>query len=375
MEKTDLDFYSIIEVYTRYYSEIGFEKINSYPLSHPSFKTSFILSAGVLEIDKILSGEISEPFYKIITQPCFRYFDTFNNDNIHFSLFLMGASLYFNSPTRQKVLTNNLNFLINEIKLPVERLFISIFRGEKVFNSYVDRESEIFDTWISLGCNEKNIYWGNSNSNFWNEGRNSGDNRSGICGTSTEIFYDLRETTDNETLFNPMQPQFLEIANIVFPEYKIINGELIKLRPKIAEVAIGFERLAMLTENRNDIYRLSHIIDLYSTLLKCNQFNGHNIKGLINDTRTIISIYIENVIPKSKGRGSIYRNLFRRIFLELHMDINLIIDFFSISFCYLKNNPTTIYKNVINSEFNELITIIISEYDLYTKLNRKICQF
>lgn len=371
-----ISFRNNIISFLNLYKLNNFEIKDGNQLAHPALPTSFILSAGILDINKVLSSEINNQSNKVLTQTCFRYFDIKPSSPFHFSLFIMGAALYFNKPTRLEVLSVLSNYFVQFLKLSKNNLFLTYFPGGNLLGRKLDEDVEIVKSWKKIGLKSENIIKGNIHTNFWVEGRNTKSLRSGICGTSSEIFYDTGDVKlcKKKKCLGPYCDcaRFIEICNIVFPEFKSTSNGLINLNKNVAEVAIGFERVSLITEEKKNIFDLSHIEILSYHLRKHEKRMDFNLHYLIDAVRSIFAILDENIKPSSKGRGHILRQLFRQFYNNLDkLNENEILNLLKDVHDIIKKNPNIIYKRRYEISFNSLIQVFLNEFELYKKLCEK----
>ncbi|CAG8506981.1 5170_t:CDS:2 [Racocetra fulgida] len=101
-----------------------------------------------------------------------------------------------------------------------------------------------------LGVKENHILFGNKKTNFWDMG-------DGPCGPNTEIYFDFHpkknllkniEELDNK--------RFIEICNIVFPEFYHKGEEYLPLAEKCVDTGAGLERIAMVLQGKKNTFEI-----------------------------------------------------------------------------------------------------------------------
>lgn len=89
----------------------------------------------------------------------------------------------------------------------------------------------------------------------------------GPCGPNTEIYYGLGVSTSSfsfpKCIEDLESKSFLEIGNIVFPEFDHQNGEYGSLLEKCVDIGMGLERIAMIKQKKRNVFS----IDLWRPIL------------------------------------------------------------------------------------------------------------
>jgi alanyl-tRNA synthetase len=93
---------TINDRFVRYYQNLGFKQLPGTSLLHPSIPMTFVMSAGLAEVETAINqlGSRSPEDDYVMVQNCFRHFDVdrIGKSSLHLSLFEMpGAfsSRYF----------------------------------------------------------------------------------------------------------------------------------------------------------------------------------------------------------------------------------------------------------------------------------------
>jgi alanyl-tRNA synthetase len=121
--------------------------------------------------------------------------------------------------------------------LDPERLHVTVFTDD----------DEAWDIWTKgVGVPEARMSRWGEDQNFWPANAVK-DGRSGPCGPCSEIFYDRGPEfgSDDETGPNTGRgDRFMEIWNLVFTQFDLVDGELRPLPMQNIDTGMGFERLA-----------------------------------------------------------------------------------------------------------------------------------
>jgi alanyl-tRNA synthetase len=124
--------------------------------------------------------------------------------------------------------------LLTEVyKLPKDKLYVTVFGGDKGDNLPVDEEAK--DLWKAF-IDPDHILHGSKKDNFWEMGE------SGPCGPCSEIHIDLRSDDEvkkkpGKEFVNSDHPQVVEIWNLVFMEFNRISGWFVR---KTARTTCGY---------------------------------------------------------------------------------------------------------------------------------------
>ena len=98
--------------------------------------------------------------------------------------------------------------------------------------------------------NENHILFGTKQTNFWDMG-------DGPCGPNSEIYFDFQP--DQKIPRNIMEldnKRFIEICNIVFPEFYHKKNNYLPLAEKCVDVGAGLERIAMVLQDKKNTFEI-----------------------------------------------------------------------------------------------------------------------
>jgi len=309
---------SLPRSYCRYYGALGHVLLPRYPLLHPAFKTSFVLSAGVIDMKHKLAGNTEGPPRCLLIQPCFRHFDI---DAVvtgrHLSLFLMGAALYFDHPSSRSVVEAVLRFLLEELSIESENLWLTTFAGGSVGGQTIPPDEESAAAWSALGLPLDRIVQCGSDQNFWHEGAGSGEVRSGLCGPHAEVFLDRGRTvacTAQSCVPGCTCGRFLELVNVVFPRFQLGDEGLARIPWILAEAAIGLDRIAMVLESAQTVFDISTLAGLKEEALRGPLARTQDMSDVfivLDYVRSFCCLVAEGARPSGRGRGHILRRLLR----------------------------------------------------------------
>ncbi|SKA86212.1 tRNA synthetases class II (A) [Thiothrix eikelboomii] len=305
------------------FAQQGFSVLQPSSLLHKSVPHSFVMSAGLVQIENELvriRHEYGDRF--VFTQPCFRYFDmaAVGKDSTHLSLFHMSAAFHVGSSARETVLPYLWQFLTEVLQLDPARLWIS-YLDDKTLG----KDQASYQCWRDLGVTEQRLVGLSAESNFWRQktaGQVMLDGKK--CGPHTEVFYERPEIACQHPQNCGLTcdcGRFVEIANSLFIE-KYLNeeGGLIDNPEPFAETVIGNERLAMLQQQLADIHQLHEFQPYRSILLDLLQrqhphdwaFYLPNIHVIQDHLLAFVTLVEHGApAPGQSGRARIMRKLAR----------------------------------------------------------------
>ena len=337
-EITDNDCQTISNAFLSLYEKEGFSIIPPSSLLHDSVPMSFVMSAGLIQVENNLDKIIKKTKGKFVfNQPCFRHFDMkqVGKDSTHLSLFNMSAAFHVGSIKRLPMLSSLWHYMINILKLKKENLWVTYLDDEEI-----GRDNKTYKAWKKIGVEETQLVGLGKDDNFWIQGKTGPIAKDGKrCGPHTEIFYERKEIICNcgETLkkmiSNCSCGRFIEISNSLFiKDYISETGQFIPAETIFAESVIGIERIATILQKKKNVYQLK----------KFDQWK-RNINSLISskglsssEKKRSIDIMVEHLYayttlinegapcPDRGGRAGIMKNLSRGIIQQvIVLDLDL----------------------------------------------------
>lgn len=299
-------------------------------------------------------------------QKCLRTSDIEEvGDETHLTFFEMLGNFSFkwpegeNSYFKKEAINFAYDFIINELKIPLEKIKITIFGGDKENNIPEDRES--LEIWKSLKIPKEKIFFGTKEDNFWGP-----TGEEGPCGPTTEIH-----------IISPFdQNKSIEIWNIVFNEYYCDKkNHLVSLERKGIDTGMGFERLAMILQNSESVFET----DLFQPII--TEIRGKNLydyeinkkyeRIIADHLKASVFLISEGLIPSNIEQGYILRRLIRRAirFLKI-LNLNLKDNFWG----NILKTIIKIYKNYyeeLEKNYKYIVNILEEEYHKFDKVLSK----
>ena len=248
-------------------------------------------------------------------QKCIRTGDIENvgKTPMHHTFFEMLGNFSFGDYFKLEAIEMAWEFMLNEMKLPEERLSVSV---------YLDDE-ESYDIWLKkIGIPEDKIYRFGEKENFWPANAPS-DGPNGPCGPCSEIFYDRGEDVGcrrKECAPDCDCERFVEVWNLVFTQFDRRDGGVLEPLPnKNVDTGMGLERMASVMQDVStnfeiDIFKpiIQNISEITEVKYDSQTENGKLMNRIADHIRAIIFCISDGVLPGNEGRGYVERRLLRR---------------------------------------------------------------
>jgi alanyl-tRNA synthetase len=317
--------------YLNFFKKHGHAIIPSAPLVPENDPTTLFTGSGMQPMVPYLLGETHPLGTRIVdSQKCFRSQDIEEvGDNRHTTFFEMLGNWSLGDYFKEEQIEWIYSFLIDEVGLDPEKLFITCFAGDKEADVQKDTQAE--QIWLKLfkkrNINpEGRISFFGSDENWWS--------RAGIPknmplgepgGPDSEIFYDFGEELNlhenspfkNEDCHvNCDCGRFLEIGNNVFMAYVKTENGFEDLKGKNIDFGGGFERILAVMDNEQDVFKT----ELFTPIIKqIEEISGKKYSDNLMAFR-VISDHIkaatflaaDGVLPSNKEQGYFSRRLIRR---------------------------------------------------------------
>jgi len=289
----------------------------------PQDKTVLLTSAGMQQLIPYLSGKenVLSKFgtrHLASVQKCFRTLDIEEvGDDTHHTFFEMLGNWSIGEDSekgyfKKGAIEMALDFFIKELGLEKEKLWVTVFKGEK----NIPKDVESIKIWEKFGIPRKRIREFGLKDNFWGP-----VGETGPCGPCSEIHYDRGAKFGcGQKRCGPnceKCQRFIELWNLVFMEYtKEKDNSFKKLSQRNVDTGIGFERLVAVLQEKNSAYET----DLFSDIIKkleeisgINYIEQKRIFRIIADhIRGAVFLIADGVLPSNLERGYVLRRVIRR---------------------------------------------------------------
>jgi alanyl-tRNA synthetase len=267
-------------------------------------------NAGMVQFKDVFLGAESRPYTRATSsQRCVRAGGKHNDlENVgytarHHTFFEMLGNFSFGDYFKQDAIKFAWQFLTEEVKLPKEKLLVTIYHDDE----------EAFDYWSKdIGLSEDRIIRIATSDNFWSMGD------TGPCGPCSEIFYDHGEHIWGGPPGSPEEDgdRFIEIWNLVFMQYnRQSDGTMLALPKQSVDTGMGLERISAILQGVHSNYE----IDLFQGLIKAaasvtnaQDMDDKSLRVVADHIRSCAFLISDGVMPSNEGRGYVLRRIIRR---------------------------------------------------------------
>lgn len=293
-----------------FFASRGHQIVPSSPLVPANDPTLLFTNAGMVQFkDTFLGNEQRDYNRATSSQRCVRAGGKHNDlENVgytarHHTFFEMLGNFSFGDYFKQGAIKYAWEFLTEELGLPAEKLWVTVFEDDDEAAAIWLDEMKIDPARFSrLG--EKD--------NFWAMGE------TGPCGPCSEIFYDHGEDVAGGPPGSPEEDgdRYIEIWNLVFMQYeRKKDASMTRLPKPSVDTGAGLERLAAVMQKVHSNYE----IDLFQQLLKAiasisavSDLNNNSLKVIADHIRSCSFLVVDGILPSNEGRGYVLRRLVRR---------------------------------------------------------------
>lgn len=368
---------NIKDIYLKFFKERGHVIIPSAPIVPENDPTCLFNTAGMQPLIPYLTGERHPAGTRLVdVQKCFRTVDLDEvGDATHHTFFEMLGNWSLGDYFKKESITWSFELLTQKLNIPVERLAVTVFKG----NESIPRDEESASIWKSLGIKEERIQYLGASDNFWIAGE------TGPCGPDTEIFY-WRSDDPIPTMYDPEDSRWVEIWNNVFMQYfKKEDGSLEELAHKNVDTGMGVERITAVLEGVDDNYASSLWKDVITKIEEISSKSyedpkyQRSMRILADHIRAIVVLSADyaGIKPSNTDQGYILRRLIRRMIryakkLEIpiesswdHELASMIIEKYKKYYSELEENKETIFSILENEKkkFNRTLEKGLREFD------------
>ncbi|PCJ01437.1 MAG: alanine--tRNA ligase [Flavobacteriales bacterium] len=306
--------------------------VGSAPMVIKNDPTLMFTNAGMNQFKDLFLGNSEVKHARITdTQKCLRVSGKHNDleevgvDTYHHTMFEMLGNWSFGDYFKKEAIEWAWELLVDVYGVDKNKLYFTVFEGDEKDGTSMDAEA--YDLWKNIleknGLTTEKIIKANKKDNFWEMGE------TGPCGPCSEIHIDLR--SDDEIaklpgieLVNEDHPQVVEIWNLVFMEFnRMANAELKPLPAKHVDTGMGFERLAMVLQNKKSNYdtdvfgplidKISEISGVkYEYTLDVSVKTDVAIRVIADHVRAVAFAIADGQLPSNTGAGYVIRRILRR---------------------------------------------------------------
>jgi len=246
----------LIKKYIEFFKSKDHKEIPNESLIPENDPTTLFISAGMHPLVPYLLGQ-KHPLGKRVcnVQRCIRTGDIEEvGDTTHHTFFEMLGNWSFGDYWKKEAIEYSFEFLAKVLKIPVDKLAISVFGGDKNAPK-VPKDNEAAEIWKKLGISKERIIpirggVAHGDSNWWGPAGNTGP-----CGPSTEMFYWKLKNKPAPKEFDPNDENWVEIWNDVLMQYvKDKKGNYNKAQQQNIDTGMGVERTLAVLNGFEDNY-------------------------------------------------------------------------------------------------------------------------
>ncbi len=308
MEKLGLN--ELREKFLSFFESKGHYRLKSYPLIPQNDHSLLLINAGMAPLKPFFTGEQTPPAPRATScQKCIRTPDieSVGKDDRHGTYFEMLGNFSFGDYLKKDACRWAWEFITQELKMPVDRLYPSVF----------EEDDEAYDIWTrEVGVDPSHVVRLGRKDNFWEIG-------SGPCGPCSEIYFDRGEE------FGCGSPncapgcecdRYVEFWNLVFTQFSSDGkGNYTPLEKKNIDTGLGLERLACIVQNTQSIFDIDtikkirdHVSQLTGVAYGSDPKSDVSIRIITDHARSVTMLVCDGVMPSNAGRGYVLRRLLRR---------------------------------------------------------------
>ena len=272
--------------------------------------TLLFTNAGMVQFKEAFLGEETRPYSRATTsQRCVRAGGKHNDlENVgytarHHTFFEMLGNFSFGDYFKREAIQFAWDFLTVELRLPPERLWVTVFEDD----------DEAASIWLNeIKVNPERLSRLGEKDNFWAMGD------TGPCGPCSEIFYDHGPEVPGGPPGSSDEDgdRYIEIWNLVFMQFeRKSDGSMTSLPKPSVDTGAGLERLSAVLQKVHSNYE----IDLFQSLLKevikitrTEDLQNSSLNVIADHIRSCAFLIVDGVLPSNEGRGYVLRRIIRR---------------------------------------------------------------
>lgn len=333
--------------------------LKSFPLIPKNDESLLLINAGMAPLKKYFTGEEKMKNNRATSsQRCVRTGDIerVGKTERHGTYFEMLGNFSFGDYFKKEAISWAYEFLTKKLEISKDDLWVTVYKDDQ----------EAFDIWKNdIGMPEGRILKQGKEDNFW-------ELEVGPCGPCSEIFVDRGEkravdSNDNKP-GNDNSDRFLEVWNLVFTQFnKDSQGNYTPLAHPNIDTGMGLERIAMIVQNKDNIFEVDIAQDIISEIEKIsnkkykeNPKDDVSIRVITDHAKAMTFLISDGVLPSNEKRGYVLRRLIRRAYRHgkllgiqgefLSKIIDKVIDSYKVEYEELVTNRENIINVVIEEE-------------------------
>jgi alanyl-tRNA synthetase len=312
----------IREKFLQFFESKGHLRLPSFSVVPQDDPTLLFINAGMTPLKPYFLGKKpvfpghEGEWYRVTTcQKSVRTGDIENvgRTNRHQTVFEMLGNFSFGDYFKKEAIEWAWEFLTDPkwLGLDPTRIYVTIYKDD----------DEAFEHWTRVGVPPEKIHRFDADENFWPQNApTKGPN--GPCGPCSEIYYDRGPAFGSDTWADYYETResnrFVELWNLVFPQYDRKDGGVLEPLPKPnIDTGMGLARVAMVLQDVTDFYETDEFQPLIAKIV---ELTGISYEGpssvahrvIAEHARAVTFILSDGVHFSNTGRGYVVRRLLRR---------------------------------------------------------------
>ena len=308
MEWTGLN--ELREKFLSFFETKAHTRLPSFPLLPQGDQSLLLINSGMAPMKKWFLGQETPPSKRVTTcQKCIRTPDIENVGKTarHGTFFEMLGNFSFGDYFKHEATKWAWEFITEELKLPVDRLWVSIYEDD----------DEARDIWINeVGVDPSHIVRLGKEDNFWEIG-------AGPCGPCSEIYFDRGEEKGcgrPDCAVGCDCDRYVEFWNLVFSQFDNDGeGHYTRLEHPNIDTGMGLERLACIMQGVDNLFEvdtvqniMKHISEIAGVKYHEDETKDVSLRVITDHIRSTVFMLADGVMPANEGRGYVLKRLLRR---------------------------------------------------------------
>jgi alanyl-tRNA synthetase len=330
--------------FIEYFEKLNHTFVPSSPVVPKDDPTLMFANAGMNQFKDIFLGVGHRSYNRAAnSQKCIRVSGKHNDleevgmDTYHHTFFEMLGNWSFGNYFKAEAIEWAWKLLTEEWKLPKERLYATVFGGDKELG--LEADNEAVELWKKVtDIDPTHIRAFGQKDNFWQMAD------TGPCGPCSEIHVDLTPDQSGGPLVNAGDPRVIEIWNLVFIQFnRNADGSLETLPAKHVDTGMGLERICRIIKHL-DLLKASKLTassnygtDLFVPIIQhiekltgCHygsnrthlpdRYDSDDTENIVDVACRVIADHVraltfaiaDGAAPSNEGRGYVLRRLLRR---------------------------------------------------------------
>lgn len=314
--------------FIEFFKKYNHQFVPSSPVFPYDDPTLLFTNAGMNQFKDVFLEQGTRPYNRAVnSQKCIRVSGKHNDleevghDTYHHTFFEMLGNWSFGDYFKKEAIEWGWELLTEVWNIPKEKLWATVFAGDKSDNLEPDVEAE--NLWKEVtAINPKQILRFSKKDNFWEMGE------TGPCGPCSEIHIDLgpgrcdkQHIKDHVCQVNAGCARYFELWNLVFIQFnRDQSGKLHSLPAKHVDTGMGFERLVAVLQNVRSNYdtdlfqpiiqHIGKIVDIDYQKSNTDQQVAYRV--IADHIRMLTFSITDGALPSNEGRGYVLRRILRR---------------------------------------------------------------